>query len=187
MYTCTRVRSSLIFLQASKYEDFILKTQNLEFSCNDSLCGSLILNFSFSNPHSHTLNLELSFSNLTTTDSGTLSFEVRFSNPLPRSVSLGVLSKPDSRNPLLKSDFQNSSSSNSISRNRSSPMPENYGDRDISVVQTLENAYESIRGDQGIMLLGISQALFEAGMYIFVVMWTPTLDETSATPVSHGW
>ncbi|GAB5365202.1 hypothetical protein AAMO2058_001037100 [Amorphochlora amoebiformis] len=65
--------------------------------------------------------------------------------------------------------------------------PENYGDRDISVVQTLENAYESIRGDQGIMLLGISQALFEAGMYIFVVMWTPTLDETSATPVSHGW
>mmetsp|Transcript_15797 Transcript_15797/g.38944 ORF Transcript_15797/g.38944 Transcript_15797/m.38944 type:complete len:483 (-) Transcript_15797:163-1611(-) len=65
--------------------------------------------------------------------------------------------------------------------------PENYGDRDISVLQTLENAYETIRGDPVIMLLGLSQALFEAGMYVFVVMWTPSLDETSATPVSHGW
>eukprot|EP00466_Bigelowiella_natans_P000248 jgi/Bigna1/66187/fgenesh1_pg.1_\ len=65
--------------------------------------------------------------------------------------------------------------------------PENYGDSDISVLQTLENSYESIKGDPVIMLLGLSQALFEAGMYIFVVMWTPTLDETSTTPVSHGW
>jgi len=65
--------------------------------------------------------------------------------------------------------------------------PENYGDRDISVVQTLENSYESIRGDPVIMLLGLSQALFEAAMYVFVVMWTPTLDSSSSTPVSHGW
>eukprot|EP00472_Partenskyella_glossopodia_P007360 CAMPEP_0197531040 /NCGR_PEP_ID=MMETSP1318-20131121/33881_1 /TAXON_ID=552666 /ORGANISM="Partenskyella glossopodia, Strain RCC365" /LENGTH=435 /DNA_ID=CAMNT_0043087109 /DNA_START=81 /DNA_END=1384 /DNA_ORIENTATION=+ len=65
--------------------------------------------------------------------------------------------------------------------------PENYGDAGISVIQTLENSYHSIRGDPVIMLLGISQALYEAGMYTFVIMWTPALDSTSALPVSHGW
>lgn len=65
--------------------------------------------------------------------------------------------------------------------------PENYGDESISVAQTLENAYEAIKSDPVVIMLGISQSLFEAAMYVFVVMWTPALEDTSTTPVSHGW
>lgn len=52
---------------------------------------------------------------------------------------------------------------------------ENYGDTSLGDFSTLAEAYRVIRSDNVILLLGCVQSLFEASMYTFVFMWTPTL------------
>lgn len=65
--------------------------------------------------------------------------------------------------------------------------PENHGDARVSVKDAMARAVSTIRGDGKVFLLGVIQSSFEGGMHIFVFMWTPALETTSATEVRHGW
>ncbi|KAN0047284.1 hypothetical protein ACTA71_001666 [Dictyostelium dimigraforme] len=56
---------------------------------------------------------------------------------------------------------------------------ENYGDSSSSLLSTLKTSIQSSINDPAIISLGIIQSLFEASMYTFVFMWTPTLLESS--------
>ncbi|KAJ3026533.1 UNVERIFIED_CONTAM: hypothetical protein HDU68_005487 [Siphonaria sp. JEL0065] len=69
---------------------------------------------------------------------------------------------------------------------------ENYGDK--SATSLLGNfkfgeAYSRMMADQKILALGISQSLYESAMYIFVFLWTPTLERwnQSDETIPHGW
>lgn len=52
---------------------------------------------------------------------------------------------------------------------------ENYGDSSVDVSGTFVNAWNSMKQDAKIPILGMIQSLFEASMYTFVFMWTPAL------------
>jgi len=52
---------------------------------------------------------------------------------------------------------------------------ENYGDANVNVSKTFINAWNSLKNDPKILVLGCIQSLFEGCMYVFVFMWTPTL------------
>lgn len=60
---------------------------------------------------------------------------------------------------------------------------ENYGDAKLDAITGLGNAWEVIRSDPKVLLLGIAQSAFEGSMYTFVFMWTPAIatPETKAT------
>jgi len=75
---------------------------------------------------------------------------------------------------------------------------ENYGDANAPISQSFISAWEAIKSDRKIFLLGIVQALFEASMYVFVLEWTPALtaalnkeniDKTDSKnpPIPHGY
>lgn len=75
---------------------------------------------------------------------------------------------------------------------------ENYGDASAPISQSFISAWEAIKSDKKIFLLGIVQALFEGSMYIFVLEWTPALtqalnksniDKTDNKnpPIPHGY
>jgi MFS family permease len=75
---------------------------------------------------------------------------------------------------------------------------ENYGDANAPISQSFISAWEAIKSDKKIFLLGIVQALFEGSMYIFVLEWTPALtqalnkaniDKTDNKnpPIPHGY
>lgn len=59
---------------------------------------------------------------------------------------------------------------------------ENYGDASINVSQTFTNAVTILRNDPKVPILGLTQSLFEGSMYVFVFMWTPTLNEDPSAP-----
>ncbi|CAF0782605.1 unnamed protein product [Adineta steineri] len=59
---------------------------------------------------------------------------------------------------------------------------ENHGDANAPISQSFLSAYNSIKSDRKIFLLGIVQALFEASMYVFVLEWTPALTEALSVP-----
>ncbi|XP_023334222.1 molybdate-anion transporter [Eurytemora carolleeae] len=52
---------------------------------------------------------------------------------------------------------------------------ENYGDRDINVLQTYKQGYKTIISNSNILRIGAVQALVESSMFTFVYLWTPTL------------
>jgi hypothetical protein len=60
---------------------------------------------------------------------------------------------------------------------------ENYGDAQLEVIKTFQHAFEEVQKDRKVMLVGLIQSLFEAAMYTFVFMWTPTL--SASAPVSQ--
>lgn len=64
---------------------------------------------------------------------------------------------------------------------------ENTGDSSIDLASTLNNAWQKLKEDKKIALLGIIQSFFEGAMYVFVFMWTPALESTSKFPIYHGW
>ncbi len=64
---------------------------------------------------------------------------------------------------------------------------ENYGDRSSNVGATMWTAWGRLKNDRKIVLLGIIQSCFEGSMYIFVFMWTPSLEGSSKLPILHGW
>jgi len=64
---------------------------------------------------------------------------------------------------------------------------ENYGDKNSNVGATMWTAWGRLKNDRKIILLGIIQSCFEGSMYIFVFMWTPSLEGTSKSPILHGW
>ena len=53
---------------------------------------------------------------------------------------------------------------------------ENKGDSSehTSVQQGMKQAYDAIRNDKKVFYLGAMQSLFEASMYSFVFLWTPS-------------
>lgn len=65
---------------------------------------------------------------------------------------------------------------------------ENYGDSRIEFSQTMSNALTDICSGFRVPLLGFVQALFEASMYTFVFMWTPSLEATlpEGEVIPHG-
>ena len=52
---------------------------------------------------------------------------------------------------------------------------ENYGDRSGDVQKNFSEGWRVMRSDTRVLCVAISQSFFEAAMYIFVLMWTPTL------------
>jgi MFS family permease len=56
---------------------------------------------------------------------------------------------------------------------------ENYGNTELEVAQNLKSAFQAIKSNFSILLLGLVQSLFEGAMYVFVFMWTPTLSEAT--------
>jgi len=64
--------------------------------------------------------------------------------------------------------------------------PENYGDATIEISKTFTNAIEALKKDPKILMLGCIQSLFEAAMYVFVFMWTPTLQQGGDEQLPFG-
>jgi MFS transporter, MFS domain-containing protein family, molybdate-anion transporter len=64
---------------------------------------------------------------------------------------------------------------------------ENYGssDQNSGFFQNFQDAFIALKNDPKIICLGISQSFFEASMYAFVFMWTPTL-ELHFKNIPHG-
>jgi len=58
-----------------------------------------------------------------------------------------------------------------------SRLPENYGQTDSNVFGTIRNGLAVLFMTPNVLFLGLSQAFFEGGMFIFVFMWTPLLEE----------
>jgi len=56
-------------------------------------------------------------------------------------------------------------------------IPENYGQTNINVVDTIKNGVHILFTTPSVLFLGLSQAFFEGGMFIFIFMWTPALEE----------
>eukprot|EP01130_Rhizamoeba_saxonica_P014411 TRINITY_DN6294_c0_g1_i1.p1 TRINITY_DN6294_c0_g1~~TRINITY_DN6294_c0_g1_i1.p1 ORF type:complete len:437 (-),score=73.51 TRINITY_DN6294_c0_g1_i1:46-1356(-) len=52
---------------------------------------------------------------------------------------------------------------------------ENYGDSNEDNVALLKMAWEAMKNDKKIAMIGIIQSCFEGSMYVFVFMWTPVL------------
>ncbi|KAF8066289.1 mfsd5 [Scenedesmus sp. PABB004] len=64
--------------------------------------------------------------------------------------------------------------------------PENYGDKGSkNIAVQFERAWEAIRADPAIALLGGMQSLFEASMYSFVFLWTMALSPNGEA-IKHG-
>jgi hypothetical protein len=63
---------------------------------------------------------------------------------------------------------------------------ESYGDINMDLGGSLRNAVGVLRSDSRIVLLGASQALFEAAMYVFVFLWTPALATGAIEFKSHN-
>ncbi|KAF0979844.1 hypothetical protein FDP41_000997 [Naegleria fowleri] len=55
---------------------------------------------------------------------------------------------------------------------------ENYGDRTGDYAKNFSEGFKVIRSDLRVLCVAISQSFFEAAMYIFVLMWTPTLNNS---------
>uniref|UniRef100_A0A7S3DMF5 Molybdate-anion transporter n=1 Tax=Palpitomonas bilix TaxID=652834 RepID=A0A7S3DMF5_9EUKA len=62
---------------------------------------------------------------------------------------------------------------------------ENYGDSHTDLTSLFKRGLMAMVNDKNVMLLGLVQSLFEAAMYIFVFMWTPTLGG-EVTSLPHG-
>jgi len=58
-----------------------------------------------------------------------------------------------------------------------SRLPENYGQTNSNVCDTIKNGLYVLFMTPNVLFLGLSQAFFEGGMFIFVFMWTPVLEE----------
>jgi len=56
-------------------------------------------------------------------------------------------------------------------------LPENYGQANINVIDTIKSGVEVLFTTPTVLFLGLSQSFFEGGMFIFIFMWTPALEE----------
>lgn len=64
---------------------------------------------------------------------------------------------------------------------------ENYGESRGGITTSLSPAVSSILLDGRIFKLGIIQCCFESSMYIFVFLWTPTIENLAEDEILHGW
>jgi len=63
---------------------------------------------------------------------------------------------------------------------------ERYGDRQGSAAASLLKSWRTIRGSRTLLTLGLVNALYETALYVFVFVWTPSLERRSPRPLSHG-
>eukprot|EP00127_Corallochytrium_limacisporum_P003131 Clim_evm60s146 gene=Clim_evmTU60s146 len=63
---------------------------------------------------------------------------------------------------------------------------ENYGETSFDVQTMMKHALDCIRRDRRVLLLGVVQSMFEGGMYIFVLLWTPAFNSYDGD-VPHGY
>ena len=67
--------------------------------------------------------------------------------------------------------------------------PERYGDRSSSAVESLAKSCAAIRSNYALFSLGLVNSLYEAALYVFVFMWTPSLERRAARAgmqMGHG-
>jgi MFS transporter, MFS domain-containing protein family, molybdate-anion transporter len=64
---------------------------------------------------------------------------------------------------------------------------ENFGNSEINMRETMSAAWETVKADKHVRMLGIVQSAFEGAMFVFVFMWTPALESTTDEPILHGW
>lgn len=62
---------------------------------------------------------------------------------------------------------------------------ENYGNSSVDLKESFIAGFNTLRKDMKVAALGVGQGMFESAMYIFVFMWTPTLDKTIPN-LNHG-
>eukprot|EP01012_Entosiphon_sulcatum_P039856 TRINITY_DN5315_c0_g1_i1.p1 TRINITY_DN5315_c0_g1~~TRINITY_DN5315_c0_g1_i1.p1 ORF type:complete len:441 (-),score=74.77 TRINITY_DN5315_c0_g1_i1:116-1438(-) len=67
----------------------------------------------------------------------------------------------------------------------SSTWSENYGNTTSDMGVSVKSAFNAIMHQRKVMLLGALQSLFEGGMYTFVFMWTPALEQSNPS-IPHG-
>lgn len=63
---------------------------------------------------------------------------------------------------------------------------ENYGIATATQTSNFRSAFQAILGDERVALVGLVQAGFEAGMYIFVFQWSPALELAFGEDMPHG-
>jgi len=56
-------------------------------------------------------------------------------------------------------------------------LPENYGQTNANVYDTIKGGLRVLKNTPTVLFLGLSQSFFEGGMFIFIFMWTPALEE----------
>jgi len=66
-------------------------------------------------------------------------------------------------------------------------LPENYGQSNRKIGAMIKDGLGLLCSSPSIMLLGLSQSFFEGGMFTFVFMWTPAIEEVAgADGIPHG-
>merc|ERR1712096_466174 len=63
---------------------------------------------------------------------------------------------------------------------------ENYGESNLAVCNTLGDSFNVCFNDSHIILVGAINAVFEAGMFLFVFEWTPAL-KNLGQELAHGF
>lgn len=67
---------------------------------------------------------------------------------------------------------------------------ENYGDIKVSAFSNARKAINQIKENGNILKIGLVQCLFETPMYVFVYLWTPTLEKSKhkdfESSIIHG-
>lgn len=63
---------------------------------------------------------------------------------------------------------------------------ENYGIRDVNILASFAIAFRVIRTDLRTIILGLSSALFETSIYIYLIEWTPTVEYASPDNLPLG-
>ncbi|CAF4326330.1 unnamed protein product, partial [Adineta steineri] len=54
---------------------------------------------------------------------------------------------------------------------------ENYGDKEASSTTSFITAFQILRNDSRIVLVGLITAFFEVTIYIYAIEWTPALED----------
>jgi len=68
-------------------------------------------------------------------------------------------------------------------------LPENYGETNSNIVETIKQGVSVLYTAPSVLFLGLSQSFYEGGMFIFIFMWTPALEEVKGPDdeIPHGW
>ncbi|CAF0846796.1 unnamed protein product [Adineta ricciae] len=59
--------------------------------------------------------------------------------------------------------------------------PENYGNKQMRPITTFTSAFQTIRADYRIAVVGMCSALNEASVHVFITEWTPTLNHANGS------
>mmetsp|Transcript_7838 Transcript_7838/g.23493 ORF Transcript_7838/g.23493 Transcript_7838/m.23493 type:complete len:345 (-) Transcript_7838:587-1621(-) len=63
---------------------------------------------------------------------------------------------------------------------------EHYGDRSASPAASLWRSWRTVTSSRTLLCLGLINALYETALYVFVFMWTPSLELRAPRAIPHG-